>query len=100
MSIVSDIILSGIRRVLPGTPEHPPQIGPFPVQEDGTPGPPIAPPTYNAYTFTYSADDPSRLQYPANVPAVFHIVAAVDSHQPLDLDGEYEIEIRRKAPSA
>ena len=96
MSLVCPIVLLAAKRLQEFATDHPP-AGIPPPGDDGMPGPPLVPPLYNAYTFTYGQFDPSRLQY-GTTPPVFHIVAAVDDHEPFELGVEYEIEIRRKRP--
>jgi|GEM_PF-4705414 len=92
--LIRNVHLANIHRVQPDTPEHPPNNGPFPTQEDGSPGPPIDPPIYNAYAFSFDAKDPSKLQY-GTAPPLIHIVAPI-GETTIEFDVEYEIEIRPK----
>ena len=71
------------------------------------PGPPIMPDPVSAYTFDFAIGDPANALYvaPGSYPfgmqapsAQLHIVLANgESLGAIELGGEYDIEIRRKA---
>jgi len=68
-----------------------------PLAKTACPGRRSCRPSTTPTRLLYGQFDPSRLQY-GTTPPVFHIVAAVDDHEPFELGVEYEIEIRRKRP--